>query len=202
MKKAVLLGISLLGALAIYGQGALNFSNGAAGVDAPIQTAGLMSSNLTAELLLISNGAQALITNGVKFEEGDLSGYFFGGAVLVSNAAPRAVVTLQVQVRRGSSIVATSDLLDVRLGGDIYPPSNLLGLRFNQEAGSPKIDAQLEDDQIALSWDARFTGFHIETLNELGAVWTVLDLPTVLQNGTFVVSVPTSIGQQYFRLTR
>jgi hypothetical protein len=200
MKKTALLGLGLLGASAIYGQGTVNFSNGAAGLDAPIQTAALISSNLTAELLLISNGATSVITSGVKFEEGDLSGYFFGGAVSISSAASRAVVTLEVQVRDGTNIVATSDPLDIQLGGDIYPPSNLVGLRFNQEAVSPTIHAQLEADQIALSWDARFTGFHVETLNGLGGVWTILNLTPVLQNGMFVVSVPTSGGQQYFRL--
>jgi hypothetical protein len=202
MKKTVLLCISLLVAPAVDGQGTVNFSNGAAGVDAPIQTAGLISSNLIAELLLISNGATSVITSGVKFEGGDLSGYFFGGAVSISSAVPHEVTTLQVQVWDGGNIVATSDPLDVQLGGDIYPPANLVGLRLNQQAVSPRIDAQLEGDRVALSWDAGFTGFHIETLNELGGVWTTLNLPIVLQNSRFLVSAPVSVGQQYFRLAR
>src|SRR5882724_1741724 len=124
--------LALIGIGAALADGAVNFSNGAAGVNVPIpRQSGSANSSFTAELLLVTTNTTVSVTKGIPVQTGDLEGYFFGGGVEIPNTLPGQTVTLEVRIWYASQVAATSDPLQIPLGGDIMPPANLLGLRFD-----------------------------------------------------------------------
>jgi len=152
MKKLLLLSGLIIAALGAYGQGTVNFANGAAGVDAPI-TNGMVTPSVRAsgptfqaQLYVGPAGSTqaALTTNGVSgvsapLQTGASAGYFFGGARDIQGFAAGTVVTLQVRAwatSAGSSWETAGplgrgqgNLVQVSLGGGPIPTPNMTGIQ-------------------------------------------------------------------------
>jgi hypothetical protein len=127
-------------------QGAVNFANGAAGVDAPFRDANgvLLSGNAYLAQLYVGpagSPASGLATNGVRgtpaaFGTGPSAGYFLGGARMIDGYAPGTLVTLQVRMwatASGSSWESAvnrgeSNPIQISLGGGTIPTPNMIGL--------------------------------------------------------------------------
>jgi hypothetical protein len=149
MKKLLLTSALMVVALGAYAQGTVNFANGAAGVDAPINngtvTPAVRADNgFRAQLYVgpAASPASALTTNGISGAPATLlsgggAGYFLGNARDIAGFAPGTTVTLQVRAWQAASGASwesaankgESNLIQVQLGGGQIPTPNMVGLQ-------------------------------------------------------------------------
>jgi len=114
--SAAILATHLLSALVVFAQGTINFSNGAAGVNAPAfdvdGTTRLSGSAFTAGLYAGPSGtiwsSLALVPSTATFATGASAGYFFGGSHTIPGVPEGSVAAYQVRI--WSSNFATWDL--------------------------------------------------------------------------------------------
>jgi len=166
MKKLLLLSGLIVTALGAYGQGTVNFANGAGGavpVDAPVTNAMVSPSvraagpGFQAQLYVGPAGtanAALLTTNGVGgtpaiLLSGASAGYFFGNARTIEGFAAGSVATLQVRAwatAGGATSYETaspnargqSNLIQTSLGGGAIPTPNMVGLQGFSVGGVPE----------------------------------------------------------------
>jgi hypothetical protein len=116
MKKLLLLAVLLVAGYGALAQGTVNFSNGAAGVNAPVRDVLggplLAGSGFTAGLYAGPSGtiwsSLTLAAPTSAFATGASAGYFFGGSHVVAGVAEGGQAAYQVRV--WSSNFATWDL--------------------------------------------------------------------------------------------
>jgi hypothetical protein len=116
MKKLLLLAVLLVAGYGVMAQGTVNFSNGAAGVNAPVTdvdgTTKLAGAGFTAALYAGPSGtvwsSLTLVTPTSAFATGASAGFFFGGTHTVPGVAGGSPAAYQVRV--WSANFATWDL--------------------------------------------------------------------------------------------
>jgi hypothetical protein len=147
MKKLLLTAAVMMVAVAVHGQGQVNFSNRGTGVDAPIfnvdGTTRLSGATFQAQLYGGPQGtaAASLTAAGAAtgFQTGTLAGYFFGGtARSITGVAGGSVATLQVRVwdsttgatwETATTRSSINDgIVSITLGTPPNTPPNLTGL--------------------------------------------------------------------------
>jgi hypothetical protein len=156
MKKILTAVAVLFVSLGALAQGTVNFSNGAAGVNAPIRD---VSGALAAGTGFIAQlwagataGSLAPISPTATFATGASAGYFFGGSRTVPGVATGSPAFVQVRVWNSgfadwaSAFAAyTSGNAAAQIGGDLVtawaspnlgggptPPANLIGMQSFQ----------------------------------------------------------------------
>lgn len=125
MKKLLILTVTLVATIGALAQGTVNFSNGAAGVNAPIRDAsGALLSGATyiAQLWAGPNATSlAPITPTVTFGTGATAGYFFGGQRIIPTVATGSQAYFQVRVWQasaGSDWATASVAVGAQVGGN------------------------------------------------------------------------------------
>jgi hypothetical protein len=183
-----------------FAGGTMNFSNGAAGVNAPVRSQLGNDRNWTAELLLVTTNGSFTVVSGVPLQTGELSGYFFGGEVAIPACAEGDTNTFQVRIWNRAQAVIISNPVTVQLGGNMIPPPNLIGLEFAEPLVRPTMKARMEKQLVILSWDANATNFYPEFLNAFGNTWSVLNAPIVSQSGELQIRLTPSDARDFVRL--
>lgn len=156
MKKLLILAVTVTATIGALAQGTVNFSNGAAGVNAPIfgtdGTTRLAGTSFVAQLWAGSSASSlAPITPTATFATGASAGYFFGGQRTVAGVNTGSPMFFQVRVweasagadwatastRNGALVggntvgyngAAIGPFQSPNLGGGATPPANLVGL--------------------------------------------------------------------------
>jgi hypothetical protein len=154
--RAIVLTLSCAFGLHCFSQGTVNFSNGAAGVDAPVTNSSFVpfrraGPESRAQLYVGPAGIAnmwLLTTNGISgtpatFLSGGGAGYFLGSAREINGYPPGTTVTLQVRAWIAGagdswetaalrSAHGESNLIQITLGGGTIPTPNMIGLHgFN-----------------------------------------------------------------------
>jgi hypothetical protein len=156
MKKLLLLACSMLAAVGVYAQGTVNFANGAAGVNAPINVdvpggspAPVSTANGPWLAMLYAGPAGTLegaltstIVSGSPSALGTTPGYVLGGARTITGIPSGTAAVLQIRAWRsdlggtyeaalaaqGGNYVGRSAPITVTLGGGPTPTPNMTGL--------------------------------------------------------------------------
>lgn len=125
MKKLLILTATLVATVGALAQGTINFSNGAAGVNAPIRDAAgalLAGTSFVAQLWAGPNATSlAPITPTATFGTGATAGYFFGGARTIGTVATGSQAYFQVRVwaaAAGADWATASTTVGAQVGGD------------------------------------------------------------------------------------
>lgn len=189
-------------------QGTVNFANGAAGVNVPVELAvigePLEGPRWQAELLLVSSGGSAQrIGEPVSFHTADLAGYFFGGLATVPGVEAGASATFQVRVSdTNGTAVAISNPVTVTLGGGKMPPPNLVGLdRWNLQAATPEWKITLSQKSVALSWPKDFPNAALEFTDRLTSPnWRTVTEAREIEGTSLSVTLPVAVSERYYRL--
>jgi hypothetical protein len=189
-------------------QGTVNFANGAAGVDAPIwldrQGQTLSGESWRAELLLImTDGFKKRIREATPFVNDRVPGYFMGGLTIVPDIPAGSAATLQVRVfNLDGTYEGLSNPINVVLGGEKLPPSNLVGLRSWIVAPSaPQLSALSTDGSLVLRWKPEFQVAILESTSSLlRPDWKPVIANPQEKNGLQEVELPATSGSRYFRL--
>ena len=143
--------IVVLAALAItsasYAQGTFNFSNGAAGVNAPVKMGDLAGPNVPlgngywvqafAGTVGTAAGSLTAVATPIRFTLS--AGYFFGGPTAVAGITGGTTVALQIRAwdatlgttapALGTAGSGASNLINVALVSSPTPENNLVGLQ-------------------------------------------------------------------------
>ena len=156
MKKLLLLACSVLAAVSVYAQGTVNFANGAAGVNAPVNYGGTAAGpanpgggNIWYAMLYAGpvgtaeSSLSSTIVSGSPAILGATSpGYVFGGARDISGITSGSQAVLQIRawsgtlygstaptgVDRTSPGVGWSNPITITLGGGTTATPNMTGL--------------------------------------------------------------------------
>lgn len=138
--------VSLIAAVSSSAQGVLNFSNGAAGVDAPVRdwtgtlvaTDGVIKAQIYAGPVGTVEGSLVAVGSPISFSISP--GYYFGGQLAIPGVAGGSSAVIQVRTFTGATYAAAlttpsaqsgkSGLITVPLvvAGGISPTPNLVGL--------------------------------------------------------------------------
>ena len=138
--------VTLVAAVSSSAQGVLNFSNGAAGVDAPVRnssaqfvaTDGVIKAQIYAGPVGTVEGALVAVGSPISFSL--QPGYYFGGQLAIPGVAGGSSVVIQVRTFTGATYAAAittpgaqsgkSGLITVPLvvAGGATAPNNLVGL--------------------------------------------------------------------------
>jgi hypothetical protein len=196
----------------VMAEGTLNFANGAAGVNAPVTDSGgsrLSGPDWSATLLhLREEGEPVPVAGPVALGEGDLAGYFLGGTVVLEEASPRSKATFQVRISDASGTAkAVSDSVTIELGGDLYPPANLVGLNPIEVAGEAQSELELRVNPLAehieLAWPAEHSGAQLESTDTLKPPqWAPVETDASLNGGFRVLDLPANEERQFYRLRK
>jgi hypothetical protein len=189
-------------------QGTVNFANGAAGVDAPVwldrQGQALSGESWRAELFLImTDGVKKRIRDATPFVNDRIPGYFMGGLTVVPEVAPGRAVTLEVRVfNLDETYEGISNPINVVLGGDKFPPSNLVGLRSWIVAPStPQLSVLSTDGSLILRWKLEFQRAILESASSLlQPDWKPVLVDPQEKSGMQEVKLPATGEGRYFRL--
>jgi hypothetical protein len=194
---------SLLGQDAPHGT--VNFANAAANLDAPVilQTtgAGAEGPGWQAELLIQSGSNFVSAAGPVPFETNELAGYFFGGTANIPgrSAGETAVFKVRVESLTGG-VAVDSAPVTVVLGGGIYPPANLEGLKQMDVPGSLLLSARGQEGQVVLSWSRSASNTLLESSATLPGDWTAVAVGTVTNLDSISVTLNASDAARFFRL--
>ncbi len=118
MKKLLLAALCVAATLSASAQGTVSFANVGGGVNAPVSGPdGLLGAGFDAQLQLADG------TNVGDPAPFLANGLFSGGARTIDGVAGGSTADLQVAVLQGGSVVGTSDVITVTLGGAGTPPA-------------------------------------------------------------------------------
>jgi len=191
-------------------QGTVNFANGAAGVNAPVQPilngAPVEGADWRAELLIVkADGSSKLIGQPATFEYAELAGYFFGGSVIVPRVEPGTTATFQIRVSDALGTVERfSNPVTVTLGGVKTPPPNLIGLEnWASKALTmlPQLAISIAQQTVSRSWSKDLLNAILEFTESLAKPnWvSATEAPqTTGEKLTLTFNMPSF--QRYYRL--
>jgi hypothetical protein len=191
----------------LSGAGTVNFSNGAAGVNSPLLADGApayLPQHRVELMMLQPGGSFESISQAVAFAS-NVPGYFFGGLVFLPGTEPEQEVTLRLRVFQiGDGAEAFSAPFQVKAGGGIFPPANLIGLESVQiQTAQPvgvRLEIQLEESEVILSWPGYSTGELEVTESLISAIWTNVGSMPSMENGFWQMRVPLDGVERYYRI--
>jgi hypothetical protein len=199
---------SQIGAQAVNGQagvGAVNFANGAAGVNAPIR----FSNNTRptgpewrAELWMRQGDNTFVKVKEVPFEAESLAGYFFGGAVPIAGSSPGDTATFKVRMKSVTkNFFADSEAVTVTLGGGKVPPANLLGLTAMEVPSPLELSIRtISSSELEISWADDIVSRVLESSTVPTGGWQVVTESQSTNGSSIFVKVPIINQVEIFRL--
>jgi len=197
-----------IGAAELPEAGAVNFANGAAGVNAPVMLKStgqpLEGPNWRAQLLLRQSDSNFIQLATALFETGELAGYFFAGRIPVPGTKPGDSATLKIRITNlTNQLCVESAPITVVLGGEKSPPSNLLGLSAMQLPSPILLSIARKDGQnVTLSWPSEAAEMILQTTVSLPAEpWLNLATPRTTNGHSISTSAKISGANQFFRLS-
>ena len=208
MKTSIFCFLFFIAAWRGAAQGTVNFSNGAAGVNAMAFLDGGVTipegPQWQAELLLVtSGGGTRRVGEPVPFQSAALAGYFFGGSMTVPGVEAGATATFRVRAfeTTGTGQV-TSNPVTVTLGGDKMPPPNLVGLdTWSVVAAIPELRITHSQQSILISWPKDFPNAALEfTDSLLNPNWRSASVAPQLDGGNYTVTATVPVSERYYRL--
>jgi hypothetical protein len=209
---SMVLTLSVLGLLTKAAElGTVNFSNGAAGVDAPVTHPNeiVNGREWSVDMLrLVTTNIQGVVRSNwvggfglsASFTTNPPAGYFFGGRTAIPNTLPGETATLKVRVWRYGTRVAEWEPITLTLGGGKIPPANLIGLQPMRVPPADLLSIAKIESGVALSWPSEFGGLQLQMSSELSGWQRAAEGRTT--NGAAIIA-PTGaeVSRRFFRLS-
>ena len=207
--------VLMLGMVAGWGQGTVNLANGAAGVNGPVTMPGTPGAAAVGPLVLVQGpewradlwlvepgGALQWVVGPVGFAA-PVPGYFLGGLVTIPGTAQGQSVTVVARVYNTNyTYQGFSQPVTVTLGGDKYPPENLVGLQsWTVQLLDTSLKIRVAGPQVTLAWSTNLVGFGLEWSPGLSpAQWVGVTNAPQASGSQWAVTLPVGTGEAYYRL--
>jgi hypothetical protein len=208
MKPLFLTALIALSTWRAEAQGTVNFANGAADVNAPVDLAGAGEApegpQWQAELLLVNaDGSAKRIGQAVPLQSGNLAGYFFAGLVVVPGVEAGARATFQVRAFDSAGTnERSSNPVTLTLGGGKMPPPNLVGLTtWTLNPLNTNLKITVVQKSVKLSWSSDLPIASLEFTDSLtNPNWSPATETPATVGTSLIVTIPVAAPERYYRL--